>query len=102
MDLDALRRDDATAVRRQLDDVRRGVAVGAPTAGEVGSDVAPAGPDSPPSPPLLRLGTRRLAAAGITGSQLLVMLAVGTWLLQLVDDVPGAPPLVPPHSGLAC
>jgi putative membrane protein len=89
VDLDALGRADAAAVRRQLDDVRRGVVAG-PVQGE-GSAPSVPGPASDPGPPLLRLGTRRLAAAGITGSQLLVMLAVGAWLLQLVDDVPGAP-----------
>lgn len=42
-----------------------------------------------PATPFVQLTTGRLALAGITGSQLLVMLAVAGWLLQLLDDLPG-------------
>jgi putative membrane protein len=88
VDLDALARSDAAAVRRQLDDARR-APVAEPAAGSAATVAAPVEPEV--EVPVLALGTRRLAAAGITGSQLLVMLAVGTWLLQLLEDVPGAP-----------
>jgi putative membrane protein len=94
VDLDALARADATAVRGQLDHVRRGGPPGVAEEAAEGSDApVPMGTTAAEASesPLLQLGTRRLAAAGITGSQLFVMLAVGTWLLQLVDDVPGAP-----------
>lgn len=90
VDLDALARADAAAVRSQLDHARRGAASTATTA--AGSSTDGDGGDEPAAEPVLvRLGTRRLAAAGITGSQLLVMLAVSAWILRLVEDVPGAP-----------
>ncbi|CAN5776772.1 PH domain-containing protein [soil metagenome] len=41
-----------------------------------------------PTQPLVRLGVARLALAGVTGAQLLVMLTAVAWLSQVVDDVP--------------
>ncbi|HVF31898.1 MAG TPA: PH domain-containing protein, partial [Acidimicrobiales bacterium] len=38
--------------------------------------------------PLVRLGTARLAVAGMTGSELAVMLTLLFWVVQVVDDLP--------------
>ena len=42
----------------------------------------------PEERPLVRLGTGRLAVAGMTGSELAVMLTILFWVVQLVDDLP--------------
>jgi putative membrane protein len=89
VDLDALSTREAAVLRQQLDQGRRGLVPAA-----VGP-VDPVDPDHAPGPstpnqPVVALSTARLAVAGITGAQLFVMLAVAAWVLQLLDDLPGA------------
>lgn len=54
------------------------------------SDVATVAPVEPSAaaPPLVALGVGRLALAGMTGSELAVMLTILFWAGQVVDDLP--------------
>jgi putative membrane protein len=73
-----------------------------PTAGEVGGGEAPA--EWVPRPwPVLSLGHRQLAVAGLTGAELLVVFAAVASLLQVVDDLPGGflQRLRPPEAALS-
>lgn len=57
-----------------------------PGADETGeADPKPAGP---PDVVLARLSVRRLMLAGVTGSELAVMLTIVGWVFQLLDDLP--------------
>lgn len=66
-------------------------AAGAST-GEVSSSAVDgiSGDDGEAAPPLVEIGIGRLALAGMTGSEMAVMLTILFWILQAVDDLPNS------------
>jgi putative membrane protein len=91
VDLSVVSLDEADRLRSLL--LREAAARPAGAGAAPTPTAAPIPAAAPPVPPvpsrtLVTLGVGRLAVAGMTGSELAVMLTIVLWLTQFVDDLP--------------